>query len=186
MKIRPDQVLPPGEVDHDAPSSDHLGDRNELSDPYPLTRAAHSPALRKVPGDVHADPEQVRQDMGAYAAAPWKAGTQVRPIVPAGWFPFGRLLADGAQRFWLVEEDPQRQRVTIYNHATGAIWLAPTASSSPGAGALYVPGYDAAVGVVHSREIRSWARVYLFTIDGFVAGTEPVHVQVITERWGNE
>lgn len=178
--------LPWPEVDHDATGSDHLGDRAELSDPYPHTRAAYNRSLQQVPGDVYADPAQVRHDMGGYAAAPWRQGVQTRPVTPAGWFPFGRILTDGVNRMWLVEEDPQRYRVTVYNHATGPIWLAPTPTTSPGDGALYLPGYDSAVGIVHSREIRSWAKVYLFTTSTFTAGAEPVHVQVVTERWGNE
>lgn len=174
----------PVEVDHDAPASDHLGDRVELSDPYPSSRAAWRDAVRQLPGEAHADPDEVRRDMSGYAAAPHKAGTQTRPVTPAAWYPFGRLLADGAQAWLLVDEDPQRVRTTVYNHSIGPIYLAPTPTRSPGDGALYVPGWDVLTGTVHKREIRSTGRVYLFTLTGFTAGTEPVHVQAVTERWG--
>lgn len=172
------------EVDHDAADVDHLGDRVELVDPYPLTRAAWRAAQQTLPGDVHADPEEVAGDMAGYAAAPHKTGTQVRPVTPSSWFPDGRQLADGAQAFLLVEEDPYRTRTTVYNHATGPIWLSPTPTRAAGTGALLVPGWDPLTGIVHHREIRSWGRIYLFTLAGFVAGAEPIHVQAVTERWG--
>lgn len=171
------------EVDQLAPT-DHLGDYVELVDPYPVSRAAYRGAMQTLSGDVHADPEEVATDMAGYAAAPHKTGTQVRPVTPSSWYPFGRQLADGANGFWLVEEDPRRVRTTVWNHAGDPFWLAPTPTKAPGDGALYVPAFDPAIGIVHSRELLSWARVWLFTDATFVAGTEPVHVQVVTERWG--
>lgn len=171
------------EVDQVAPT-DHLGDYAETLDPYPTTKAAQSRALVLTPGQFHSDPREVAQDMGAFAAAPHKQGTQVRPVTPSSWYPMGYVLTDGVQGFPALDEDEQRTRVQVYNYATGPIWLAPTPSRAPGAGALYLPGLDILTGVVHRAELCSWARVYLFTLEGFVAGAAPVHAQFITERWG--
>lgn len=173
-----------GEVDIDSPPNDHLGDYVELTDPYPTSRAAWARTTQTLPGEAHADPDEIRDSMGSYAAAPHKVGTQVRPVAPSLWYPMGRILTDGAQSMLLVDEDPQRTRTVVHNHALGPVWLAPTPTRSPGDGALYVPGYDPLTGVVHDREIRAWGRIYLFTLDGFTAGTSPIHVQVVTERWG--
>lgn len=172
------------EVDRDAPANDHLGDRVELVDPYPLTKAAWRAAQQTLPDDVHADPAEVAGDMAGYAAAPHKTGTQVRAVTPSSWFPAGRQLATGRNAFLLVDEDPQRTRATVWNHATDGIYLAPTPTEAIGVGALYIPGFDPLTGIVHHREIRSWARIYLFTPSLFAPGNEPVHVQVVTERWG--
>lgn len=172
------------EVDQDSPASDHLGDYTELQSPYPGSKAAWSRTLQQVPGELHADPDEVRDDMGAYASAPHKQGTQVRPVTASVWYPMGRLLPDGAQSMLLVDEDPQRVRTVVWNHCESGIFLAPTPTRSPGDGALYIPKWDALTGQVHCREIRATGRIYLFTATGFVAGSEPVHVQAVTERWG--
>lgn len=172
------------EVDLVSPANDHLGDyAADKGDPYPATQEAQQRTTVMLPGDYHADPDQVRNDVGVFASDPWRQGTQTREVTPDAWHPFGRLLNDGVQGLKLVEKDPHRTRLVVYNHADGPIWLASTPSRQPGDGALLIPARDSN-GRVHWRELKTTADVWLFTLTGFLGGGQPVHVQVIAERWG--
>lgn len=173
------------EVDIDSPPGDHLGDyRAELGDPYPATREAHARQTELLPGETHRDPEEVRQDFARFGAVPWKLGTPARIVTPSDWAPNGYVLGSGVQQFRIAERDPHRARVVVTNYATGPVYLAPTPTRSVGFGSLFLPAADLAVGLTPSVTIRTTAEVWLFTLAGFTPGTEPVHVQVLLERYG--
>lgn len=171
------------EVDQIDPTG-HLGDYTELADPYPSTRAAWRGATQVLPGEVHADPDEVRQDMAGYAAAPHKQGTQVRQVVASQWFANSYLFPDGANGMRILDFDPQRTYVEITNHsAAGDVYLAVGPQRLAGAGTLYVPMRQAGVGGrVFTKTFRSTAEVYVFTLADFIQGASPVTLQIYGER----
>lgn len=173
------------EVDQVSNPADHLGDyRPEMGDPYPATREAQARSTVTLPGEAHRDPDEVREDFARYGAQPSRLGTLTRELAATDWNANGHILADGVQGFVIADEDQQRVSLTVWNHADGGVFIAPTPTRSLGFGALYIPGRDLVSGVVHSRTLRCTGKVYVFTLAGFIAGSEPVHVQTYMERWG--
>lgn len=171
------------EVDQVDPTG-HLGDYTELTSPYPTSRAAWRDAQQVLPDDVHADPDEVKQDMAGYAAVPHRVGTQVRNVVASEWFANSYLLPDGAQGFQLLEFDPQRTYVEITNHsAAGDVYLSVGSQRMAGAGSLYVPMRQSGTGGrCFAKTLRTTAEVWAFTLADFVQGAAPVTLQIYGER----
>lgn len=170
------------EADIESPGDDHWGDyTKEYGDPYPATIEAQARVVTDIRADRYEDPDEVRRDLDAFATQPFKYARPVRLAPADQWGALGYLLVAGPQNMKIVEQDPTRRALTIYNHSTGGIFIAPTSTQQVGAGALYIPG--ATAGSVPARRIETSGDVYLFTLLGYVPGTEPVQVSVLFERY---
>lgn len=173
------------EADREAPGNDHWSDyTKDHGDPYPATIEAWARTTEPVPAGDATRPAEAMNDADRYATAPWRYATPVREISGDQWGGNGYLLADGVNRpFRIVEDDPHRVGVTVYNHSDGDIWVAPVSAGQPGAGAVLIPGRDT-IGSVHSREILSTKEVWCFTTSTYIAGVRPVQVQTVYTRHG--
>lgn len=170
------------EADIESTAADHWGDyTKEHGDPYPATQAAQAKVTEDVRGDRYEDPEEVRTDLDAFATQPMKYARPVRVAPADQWGAMSYGLADGGQGFQAVGIDPTRRSVTIYNHSTGGIFIAPSSTRIAGAGAHYIPGVSG--GIVNSRRLETSGEVYVFTLATFVAGAEPVQVSIYFERY---
>lgn len=172
------------EADIESPPGDHLGDYvAEYGDPYPATQDAWARSTVDEPADTTTTSRDAIDAVGEYAASPMKTGTMVRQVIPNDWAPGSMGLADGAQGGNLVEYDPYRTSIRVFNHSTGPVYVSPQTSRLPGPGSLMIPGRNTD-NSVNSVEIRSTGPVFYFTTAGFVAGVEPVHLQWLVERYG--
>lgn len=168
------------EADFDSPPGDHLGDYTEgHGDPYPATQEAWARSTEVMPGGTHERPGEVMADFDRFATQPMR---YARPVRIAGcdvWAPLQWLLADGASAFQLIEGDPNRRAITIWNHSTGDVYIAPTPTRQIGHGSLIIPG-----GGTFTRRLEVTGAVWLFTLAGYVAGAAAVQVSALVERYG--